>query len=128
MYKRQVKSGTLSLTGSSQPGSVKISGLTSDGSYYLSAVFVDAREERSPLKVISFTTPDNTVPNFASGYPYKMCIRDRSFVFASMALTAYPTTSMRGEAESPWMMTQMCIRDRTSFSSSSRGRRFRTWR
>ena len=32
-----VKSGTLSLTGSSQPGSVKISGLTSDGSYYLSA-------------------------------------------------------------------------------------------
>ena len=64
-----VKSGTLSLTGSSQPGSVKISGLTSDGSYYLSAVFVDAREERSPLKVISFTTPDNTVPNFASGYP-----------------------------------------------------------
>ena len=80
-----VKSGTLSLTGSSQPGSVKISGLTSDGSYYLSAVFVDAREERSPLKVISFTTPDNTVPNFASGYPYMSKIISTSGQVTTMA-------------------------------------------
>ncbi len=80
-----VKSGTLSLTGSSQPGSVKISGLTSDGSYYLSAVFVDAREERSPLKVISFTTPDNTVPNFASGYPYMSKITSTSGQVTTMA-------------------------------------------
>ena len=80
-----VKSGTLSLTGSSQPGSVKISGLTSDGSYYLSTVFVDAREERSPLKVISFTTPDNTVPNFASGYPYMSKITSTSGQVTTMA-------------------------------------------
>ena len=80
-----VKSGTLSLTGSSQPGSVKISGLTSDGSYYLSAVFVDARKERSPLKVISFTTPDNTVPNFASGYPYMSKITSTSGQVTTMA-------------------------------------------
>ena len=65
-----VKSGTLSLTGSSQPGSVKISGLTSDGSYYLSAVLVDARGKHSPVKLDSFTTPDDTTPNFATGYPY----------------------------------------------------------
>lgn len=65
-----VKSGTVSLGGGSQPGTAKISGLTSDGSYYLSSVLVDARGDQSPLKVISFTTPDNTVPAFASGYPY----------------------------------------------------------
>ena len=65
-----LKRGTQSLTGSSSPATAKISGLTSDGSYYLSAVFVDARGEQSPLKVISFTTPDNTKPDFASGYPY----------------------------------------------------------
>ena len=65
-----VKSGAVSLSGSGKEGSAKISGLTSDGAYYLSTVFVDARDERSPLKVISFTTPDNTKPDFASGYPY----------------------------------------------------------
>ncbi len=65
-----VKSGTVSLSGSGKEGTAKISGLTSDGAYYLSTVFVDARDERSPLKVISFTTPDNTKPDFASGYPY----------------------------------------------------------
>ena len=42
--------------------------------YYLSAVLVDDRGHRSPTKVISFTTPDNTVPNFASGYPYMSLI------------------------------------------------------
>ena len=65
-----VKSGSVSISGSKEIKSAKISGLTSDGSYYLSAVFVDVRGDQSPLKVISFTTPDNTVPNFASGYPY----------------------------------------------------------
>lgn len=47
----------------------KIAGLTPGGSYYLSAVLVDARDQRSPTKVISFTTPDNTVPAFCAGYP-----------------------------------------------------------
>lgn len=65
-----VKRGSASLTGSGQIASSNITGLTSDGSYYLSAVLVDAREQRSPLKVISFSTPDNTKPDFASGYPY----------------------------------------------------------
>ena len=80
-----VKSGTVSLTGSGQVGSAKISGLTSDGSYYLSTVFVDARDERSPLKVISFTTPDDTKPDFASGYPYMSKITNISGQVTAMA-------------------------------------------
>lgn len=73
-----VKRGTVSLTGAGNVSSAKISGLTTDGDYYLSAVFVDAREDRSPLKVISFSTPDNTKPNFASGYPYMSQITSKS--------------------------------------------------
>ena len=80
-----VKSGTVSLTGSGKEGTSSISGLTSDGSYYLSAVFVDARENRSPLKVISFTTPDNTKPDFASGYPYLSKITKNSAQVTTMA-------------------------------------------
>lgn len=53
-----------------------IAGLTADGSYYLSAVLVDERGQRSPTKVISFTTPDNTVPAFNEGYPYMSLIED----------------------------------------------------
>ncbi len=80
-----VKRGTVSLTGAGKESSSKISGLTSGGSYYLSAVFVDARGERSPLKVISFTTPDNTKPNFASGYPYLSKITRNSAQVTTMA-------------------------------------------
>ena len=47
----------------------KVTGLTPGGSYYLSAILVDARGQRSTVKVIAFTTPDNTVPAFCSGYP-----------------------------------------------------------
>lgn len=65
-----VKSGTTTLTGSGVVASAKLDKLTSGGSYYLSAVFVDAREDQSPVKVISFSTPDDTVPAFADGYPY----------------------------------------------------------
>ena len=46
---------------------------------------MDAREERSPLKVISFTTPDNTMPNFASGYPYMSKITSTSGQVTTMA-------------------------------------------
>ena len=80
-----VKSGTVNLTGAGKEGTAKVSGLTSDGSYYLSAVFVDAREKRSPLKVISFTTPDNTKPAFASGYPYMSKITYNSAQVTAMA-------------------------------------------
>lgn len=80
-----VKQGSVSLTGSSQITSANIPGLTSDGSYYLSAVLVDARDQRSPLKVISFSTPDNTKPDFASGYPYMSKITSTSGQVTVMA-------------------------------------------
>ena len=47
-----------------------ISGLEPDNSYYISAILVDERGTPSPLKVFSFSTPDNTTPAFVEGYPY----------------------------------------------------------
>lgn len=80
-----VQNGTVNLSGSSQPVQANLTGLTSDGSYYLAAVMVDARGDQSPLKVISFTTPDNTVPRFADGYPYMSQITNVSGQAAVMA-------------------------------------------
>lgn len=80
-----LKKGSVSVTGSGQTATAKISGLTSDGAYYLSAVLVDAREDQSPVKVISFTTPDNTVPAFATGYPYLSRVTNVSAQVTAMA-------------------------------------------
>ena len=65
-----LRRGTVNLTASDKETSTKITGLTMDGNYYLSAVLVDSREQRSLVKHISFSTPDNTVPAFATGHPY----------------------------------------------------------
>lgn len=62
--------GQSRLTASNTEASVRIAGLTVDGTYYLSAVLVDSRGDRSTVKNVMFTTPDNTAPNFATGYPY----------------------------------------------------------
>ena len=40
--------------------SAQVAGLTVGGSYYLSAVLVDEQDRRSVVKVVSFSTPDNT--------------------------------------------------------------------
>lgn len=64
-----LKSGSIKVTASKTEMTAKLSGLTSDGSYYITSVMVDSRGQRSPVKVTAFTTPDNTTPNFASGYP-----------------------------------------------------------
>ena len=61
-----------------------IAGLTPDGSYYLSAVLVDDRGQRSPTKVVAFTTPDNTVPAFAQGFPHMSKVSRRESVAAVM--------------------------------------------
>ena len=71
-----IKSGTISVSSSKTELSTKLSGLTVDGSYYVSAILVDSRERRSPVKVTAFTTPDDTVPNFSSGYPYALMSDD----------------------------------------------------
>ena len=64
-----IQKGTLPIDSSKKEVTTKITGLTSDGTYYLSAVIVDNRGLRSPVKVTSFTTPDDSVPAFADGYP-----------------------------------------------------------
>ncbi len=67
---KAVRWGTVDSPRGNEEVTAQITGLTSNGSYYLSAVLEDAKGQLSPVKVISFTTPDNTVPAFNTGYPY----------------------------------------------------------
>ena len=64
-----LQQGTINVTESNKEFRIKISKLLSDGSYYVSAVLVDSRDQKSPVKYITFTTPDGTAPGFATGYP-----------------------------------------------------------
>ena len=73
-----IRSGNTAAAASNTEYSNRFTGLISDGSYYISAVAVDNRGQRSPVKVAAFTTPDNTVPNFAAGYPSMLQIRKDS--------------------------------------------------
>lgn len=79
-----LKSGTIKAAASNTDYTAKLSGLASDGSYYLSAMLVDARGQHSPVKVASFTTPDNSTPNFATGYPYLSKITNNAAQVAVM--------------------------------------------
>ena len=63
------QAGSISAAAAKTEYGRQIAGLVPGGSYYLSAVMVDGRGNRSPLKVVSFTTPDDTVPAFV-GDPY----------------------------------------------------------
>ena len=67
---KAVRWGTVDSPRGNEEVTAQITGLTSNGSYYLSAVLEDAKGQLSPVKVISFTTPDDTVPAFNTGYPY----------------------------------------------------------
>lgn len=71
-----LKSGTITVGASNTEVLAKLSGLTSDGSYYVSAMLVDNRGMRSPVKVMAFETPDDTTPAFASGYPKAILSED----------------------------------------------------
>lgn len=71
---KAVRGGSVGVPAGDTVGSTQVNGLTVGDSYYLSAVLVDGRNERSPVKVISFTTPDNSKPAFAQGYPYMSLI------------------------------------------------------
>ena len=62
-------SGNIRATASNTDYTAAVRGLTSAGSYYVTAMLVDGRGEHSPIKVTSFSTPDDTTPAFASGYP-----------------------------------------------------------
>lgn len=48
---------------------VTFSGLDQGGTYYISAVLVDAHGRRSPVKSQEFTTPDGSVPAMSAGFP-----------------------------------------------------------
>lgn len=65
-----LRRGTLRATASNTEFMAKITGLQADGTYYVSAVLVDSHEWKSTRKVEEFTTPDDSVPAFSSGYPY----------------------------------------------------------
>ncbi|WP_312938690.1 S-layer homology domain-containing protein [Oscillibacter sp.] len=67
---RILKSGNIKAEKSNTDYIASLTGLTSDGSYYFSAMLVDQREQRSPVKAVSFATSDDSVPAFAAGYPY----------------------------------------------------------
>ena len=66
---RAVSGGTTVIRESNTETRANIQRLTAGGSYYLSAIMVDDRGTRSPVKVVSFSTPDGTVPAFTAGYP-----------------------------------------------------------
>lgn len=85
-----LKSGTIKAAASNTDYTAKLSGLTSDGSYYLSAMLVDARGQHSPVKLAAFTTPDNSTPNFAAGYPYLSKITNNA-----AQVTVMPTKTCR---------------------------------
>lgn len=64
-----LKSGSVKMASSNTEvkAAPALTGLTQDGSYYVSTVFVDNRGVHSPVKVTAFTTPDGTVPAFSDG-------------------------------------------------------------
>lgn len=76
-----LQSGTIQVASSKTELVARLSKLTSDGSYYISAIMIDNRGKRSPVKVNSFSTPDDTVPNFTTGYPtISKLTKDTAFV------------------------------------------------
>lgn len=64
-----LRSGTINVTASKTEMTTRLTGLSREGSYYLSAMLVDERGHTSPVKMTAFTTTDDSVPAFATGYP-----------------------------------------------------------
>ncbi len=71
-----LKSGKITVNASKTEMTAKLSGLTVGGSYYVSAVLVDNRGMRSPVKVEAFATTDDTTPAFTTGYPKAILAED----------------------------------------------------
>lgn len=64
-------SGKITAASANTDYTAQVARLTSGGSYYVTAMLVDGRDQHSPIKVTSFSTPDNTVPAFVKpDYPY----------------------------------------------------------
>lgn len=73
---KAIQGGSVAAPAGDTVVNAQVTGLTVAGSYYLSALLRDEQGRTSPVKVISFSTPDNTVPAFAQGYPYMSLITD----------------------------------------------------
>ena len=71
-----VKNGNLAVKDANEVLSQAVNGLKLDTSYVLSAVLVDSRGDQSLVRSVYFTTPDNSKPDFASGYPKAATIED----------------------------------------------------
>ncbi len=87
---KAVRNGSVAVPTGDTVVNAQVTGLTTGGSYYLSALLVDERGQRSPVKVVSFTTPDNTIPAFAQGYPYMSMVTD-----TEAQVTVMPTKSCK---------------------------------
>ncbi len=64
-----IRRGTVNVTAGKTEVTAALTGLTIDGSYYVSALLQDNRGQRSAVKVTAFVTPDDTTPAFVTGYP-----------------------------------------------------------
>ena len=64
-----LQQGTINVASSEKDFVMKITKLVAEGTYYVSAVLVDSRGQKSAVKYIVFSTPDGTAPKFAAGYP-----------------------------------------------------------
>ena len=91
-------SGTTAIGQSNTEYTAALEKLIPDSNYYLSTVMVDARGRRSPLKVASFATPDNTVPAFAQGYPTVMKNYSES-VMGTIELNGAPVTVVQRDED-----------------------------
>lgn len=80
-----IQNGSLTVKNTTDDLSVAISELDIATNYYLSAVLVDGRGVASPVKVIAFATPDNTIPAFSDGFPYMSYVGATSASVTSMA-------------------------------------------
>ncbi len=95
---KAIRNGSVAAPVGGDEVNAQITGLTVGGSYYLSAMLVDDQGNRSPVKVVSFATPDNTVPAFGQGYPYMSFVGKASEydskVTAQVAVMATKTCRM----------------------------------
>lgn len=64
-----ISSGSFTVKNADEDVTSSISKLTADTDYVISAVLEDERGNISTIKTEAFTSEDNTVPSFLSGYP-----------------------------------------------------------
>lgn len=82
---KALKTGNTKISKENKEHTISVAGLTPGIAYYFAAVLVDAQGKHSQVKVISFTTPDDSVPAFASGYPKMSLVTNKDAQASAMA-------------------------------------------